>query len=281
MSRRTDVLMITHRSSRYLHLTLPRLLSTCGDRDRIWLWQNGDDEETLEVLRRYKRDPRVARFHHSRENVRLRPPTSWLWAESTATYLSKVDDDCMVSPGWLETFVAAHDANPSFGVVGSWRHPPEDFRPDLASQRIRTFQGGHQLLLNLWVQGSGYVLPRARVTSLGLLRENESFTGYCIRLARAGAVNGYYFPFVAEDHLDDPRSPHTLIKTDEDLKRRMPLSAQANGVRTVEEWLEQLRRSAVILQSASLDPRHYVGWRKKLKSVNRRFAALTGRRRQW
>lgn len=281
MTRRTDVLMITHRSAGYLHLSLPRLLSTCGEHDRVWLWHNGEDEETLEALRSYRDDPRVARFHHSRENVRLRPPTSWLWSESTARYVSKVDDDCMVSPGWLDTFVAAHEADPSLGVVGSWRHPEEDFRPELASGRIRTLAGGHRLMLNLWVQGSGYVLPRSHVERLGLLRDDESFTGYCIRLARAGAVNGYYFPFVREDHMDDPRSPHTLIRSDEDLQRRMPLSAQVNGVRTVDDWLGQLRRSAMILQSASLDPRSYSGWRSKRRSVKRRLATLTKRPAQW
>lgn len=281
MTGRADVLMITHRSADYLRLSLPRLFSTCGERDRVWLWQNGDDEETVEALREFQQDPRVVRFHHSRENVRLRPPTLWMWTESTATYLSKVDDDCLVAPGWLDTFVSAHESNPAFGVVGSWRHPEEDFRPDLASQRIRTYNGGHRLMLNLWVQGSGYLVRRNRVHSLGLLREDESFSGYCIRMARAGAVNGYYFPFVAEDHMDDPRSPHTLIRSDEDLRRRMPLSAQANGVRTVADWLDQLRRSATILQTSSLDPKQYVGWRKKLKSMRRRLAMMAGRPAQW
>ena len=41
----------------------------------------------------------------------------------------------------------------------------------------------------------------------------------------------------------------------------MPLSAAANGVTTVDQWTAQLRRSAVLLQSASLDLRHYGGWR--------------------
>lgn len=278
---RADILMITHKSAGYLHLSLPRLLETCGERDRVWLWHNGDDEATLEALRPYRRDPRVARFHHSRTNVKLRPPTSWLWAESAATFVSKVDDDCLVAPGWLDTFAAAHQENPSFGVVCSWRHPEEDFRPELASRKTRTFSGGHRLMLNLWVQGSGYLMARSRIQRQGLLRDDESFTGYCIRLARAGAVNGYYFPFVAEDHMDDPRSPHTLIATDDDLRRRMPLSAQANGVRTVDDWLAQLRHSAVILQTAPIDPRHYGGWRRKVKSVNRRLAAMAGRPARW
>lgn len=281
MGRRADIIMITYRSAGYVHLSLPRLLDTLGPDDRVWLWHNGDDEATIEAIRPYREDARVERFHHSRENVRLREPTNWLWDNSDARFVSKVDDDCLVSPGWLDTFVAAHDDNPEFGVIGSWRHPDEDYRHDLAAAKIQQFRGGHSLMRNLWVQGSGYLMPRALVTANGLLQPDESFTGYCIRLARAGAVNGFYYPFVPEDHMDDPRSPHTLIHDDNDLLDRMPLSAKANGVVTVEQWTSQLQQSALVLQSASLDPRAYAGWRRRVKSFRRRVRTATGRPAKW
>ncbi|WP_207947700.1 glycosyltransferase family 2 protein [Occultella glacieicola] len=281
MSHRADILMITYKSAGYLHLSLPRLLETLGERDRVWLWHNGDDEATIEALRPFTTDSRVHRYHHSRENVKLREPTTWLWQESSARFVSKVDDDCRVAPGWIDTFADAHEANPQFGVVGSWRHPDEDFRPELAEKKIETFHGGHRLMRNLWVQGSGYLLSRDLVDTHGYLGPQESFTGYCIRLARGGAVNGFYYPFVPEDHMDDPRSEHTLIHTDEDLRQRMPLSAQANGVNTVADWTAQLVQSAAVLQSASLDPRVYGGWRKKVKSAQKRLRTMTGRPAQW
>lgn len=281
MSHRADIVMITYRSAGYLHLSLPRLLGTLGEDDRVWLWHNGDDEATIEALRPFTTDDRVHRYHHSRENVKLREPTSWLWRESSARFVSKVDDDCLVSPGWLDTFTAAHDTNPQFGVIGSWRHPPEDFEPELAARKIEKYAGGHQLMRNLWVQGSGYLMPRALVERHGLLRPEESFTRWCIRTASAGAVNGYYYPFVPEDHMDDPRSAHTLIRTDADLADRMPLSARANGVTTVEEWTAQLVRSAHVLQTASLDPRAYSGVRARVRNARRRLARLRGRPAQW
>lgn len=281
MTARTDILMITYRSAGYLHLSLPRLLETCGPQDRVWLWHNGDDEATLEALRTYRRDERVHRFHHSRENVRLRPPTNWLWQESDARFVSKVDDDCLVSPGWLDLFAAVHEANPDVGAVCSWRHPEEDYRPELAAHKTRDLRGGHRLMGNLWVQGSGYLLPLEKVQRLGLLRQKESFSAFCIRLWQSGSYNGYYFPFVREDHMDDPRSPHTLIVDDASLRERMPLSAAANGVRTVEQWTEQLRRSAVLLQSASLEARHHTGARRRLAGARRRLSGLGGRGRRW
>ncbi|WP_413452143.1 glycosyltransferase [Georgenia phoenicis] len=281
MTHRADILMITYHSAGYLHLSLPRLFETLGERDRVWLWHNGDDEATLEALRPYREDPRVHRFHHSRENVKLREPTNWLWQESSATYVSKVDDDCRVSPGWLDTFSAAHEANPQLGVVGSWRHPDEDVVPELAARKIVDLAGGHRLMRNLWVQGSGYLLPRALTSRHGGIREEESFTGYCIRLSRGGALNGFYYPFVPEDHMDDPRSPYTLIRTDADLRERMPLSARANGVTTVADWTAQLVQSARVLQTASLDVRAHSGWRRRVTSVRKRAQRLAGKPARW
>lgn len=281
MSCRADIIMITYRSAGYVHLSLPRLLDTLGANDRVWLWHNGDDEATIEAIRPYVDDSRVAKYHHSRENVRLREPTNWLWRNSSAEFVSKVDDDCLVAPGWLDTFAAAHHDNPDFGIVGSWRHPDEDFRPELAKRKIQEFNGGHSLMRNLWVQGSGYLMKRAIADQIGLLDIDESFTGYCIRSARAGSVNGFYCPFVPEDHMDDPRSPHTLIKSDKDLIDRMPLSAKANGVATVDQWAAQLRQSAIVLQTASLDPRSYVGWRRKVKSLHRRARVALGKPARW
>lgn len=281
MAPRADIIMITYRSAGYLDLSLPRLLSTLGDDDRVWLWHNGDDEETLEALRKYTSDPRVARFHHSRENVRLREPTNWLWQESGAEFVSKVDDDCLVAPGWLDTFADAHRDIPALGAVGSWRHPEEDFRPKLAARKIQDFPGGHQLMRNPWVQGSGYLLRRELAVKAGSLGPDESFPHLCLRLAVAGAVNGFYYPFVPEEHMDDPRAPHTLIRTDEDLANRLPLSAQMNGITTVQAWTDQLVESALLLQQTPYDVKYHTGWRLKARNARRRAQTLLGLRPTW
>jgi hypothetical protein len=131
---------------------------------------------------------------------------------------------------------------------------------------------------NHWVQGSGYLAKREVVTRVGPIRDGESFTAWCIRAARLGYTNGWYYPFIAEDHMDDPRSPNTIYHTDADFMARRPLSAKATGVTTVAEWTQQMRRSARVVQEASLDLREYDGWRKRRKSAVRRIRrALTGR----
>lgn len=276
-----DVLMITYNSPAHVRLSLPHLLSTADEHTRVWLWHNGDDEETLEAVREHRDDPRVHRFHHSRENVRLTAPTNWLWSQADGDLVSKVDDDCLPERGWIERLRAAHAANPGFGAIGSWRFRDEDFVPRLAERKIAEFAGGVSLLRNHWVQGSGYLLPRAWVERGGPLGQGQSFPAYCIGLARRGAVNGWLFPFVREENLDDPRSPHTLFASDEDFLRRMPLTAQALGIRTVADWARQEHESAIAVQRASLDLRRYSGWRAKLDHARKRVARAVRGRGGW
>ncbi|MGC5616763.1 glycosyltransferase family A protein [Georgenia sp. Z1491] len=273
--------MITYNSPEHVRRTLPHLLDTCDESTRVWLWHNGDHEETLEVVRSFAADPRVHRFHHSRENVRLRPPTNWLWQESDGAFVSKVDDDCMPEPGWIQQLRDAHRADPQFGAIGCWRFRDEDFVPELAERKIQTFASGVSLLRNHWVQGSGYLLPRALVERHGPIRDGQSFTRYCIELARHGAVNGWLYPFVREENLDDPRSPHTLFPDDESFHRRMPLTAQALGISTVAEWAQQEHESAVAVQAASLDLREYSGWRFRRRNLVKRVQRRLRGRGSW
>ena len=97
-----------------------------------------------------------------------------------------------------------------------------------------------------------------------------------------GWIHGWLFPFLFEDHMDDPRSPHCRIQTDSAFGEAKPLSAQVNSVETVGDWLAQQRRSARLVQSAPLDPRRFRGWRRRLWGPELRRileGALRGRRR--
>lgn len=263
--------MISYNRAAYLRRSLPRLLDTCDDTMRVWVWHNGSDAETLRVARSFEGHPRLHRFHHSPDNVGLRVPTNWLWRQATGRYLAKVDDDCLVSDGWAQRLVAAHEHNPGFGAIACWHFQEEDFNEELARPKIRRFEGGHSLLVNFWVQGSGYVMKRTCVDEAGELAERQTFTQYCIALALRGYTNGWLLPFVLEEHMDDPRAAHTLVRSDEDLLRHLPLSAQRTGRSSVAAWDEQIRESARTVQTASIDPRDYTGWRVKARRLMNRL----------
>nr|MDT0658334.1 glycosyltransferase [Micromonospora sp. DSM 115978] len=273
-----DILMITYNRPEYVRLSLPHLLDTCPPHARVWVWHNGTDRETLDAVEVLRNHPRLYRFRHSPTNLGLREPTNWLWRESQGDLLSKVDDDCLQDPAWLPTLSRAHHDVPEFGVIGTWRFPDSDVDPALMAPKLAGYAGGHQLLRNHWVQGSGYLVKREVIRRVGPITDNESFTSWCLRAARQGWVNGWYHPFLREDHMDDPRSPNTIYRTDADLMARRPLSARNTGVRTIAEWTEHMRHSARLVQAASLDLREYEGWRLRRRTVARRIRrALTGR----
>ena len=96
-----------------------------------------------------------------------------------------------------------------------------------------------------------------------------------------GWVNGWYYPFIHYENLDDPRSPNTLIRTQADLEKRLPLTAQYNGIRSIEAWTDQLRRSALNAQTASIDPNYWRGWRKFLRRIRIQILRLLGRKQRW
>lgn len=277
-----DVLMVTFDQAEYVRLTLPRLLESCDDGVRVWLWHNGTHAETLELSRSFAEDERVDRFHHSPDNQPLHVPINWLLENSSARFFSKVDDDCLVTPGWARTLIRAHDDVPELGVLGCWRFYDEDFDAQLSTPKIASYPGGHRVLRNFWVQGSSFVMRRECAARRGPLRAGQSFPQYCTALGvQDGWVNGWYFPFVREEHMDDPRSPYTRFRTDADLQARPPLTARLNGVTTVAGWEAQVRRSARSVQAASLDPRDYQGWRIRGRNLRARARRLAGTKAHW
>lgn len=273
--------MITYNRAEYTRMTLGRLLDTCDEQMRVWVWHNGTDTDTLNAVESLSNHRSFYRLHVSEENKRLREPTNWFWSTSDAEYLSKVDDDCLLPDGWAQTLKAAHGANPTLGIIGCWRFYEEDFVPDLAEKKITSLGGGHQLMRNCWVQGSGYLMKRGCVEEAGLLRDNETFTDYSIRLALGGWQNGWYYPFIHEEHMDDPRSAFCGIKTEHDFQRSKPLSAINDRVRSLAEWAARVQYTARSVQEASPNPLHHTGWRGRVRRIQKRLLRAMGAREPW
>lgn len=274
--RSIDILMITYNRTAYTRLSLPRLLETCDDSMRVWVWHNGAHVPTLEVVEQNRPHPRLHQFHHCPENKKLLEPINWLLGNANGRFLALVNDDCLVSEGWAGHLRQALADVDELGVVACWHFPLDDFLPSMARHKIRTFRNGHTLMVNPWVQGSGILMKRSCVQAMGHVTE-EGFSAYCLKIAQAGWVNGWYLPLIPIDHMDDPRSSHTQLRCDRDLEDGLPLSARMRGVRTLAQWDQQLRRSARIVQQAPADPRCYFGWRKSIRSAYGRWLHLLGK----
>jgi glycosyltransferase involved in cell wall biosynthesis len=273
-------MLVTHNRARYTSLTLPRLLETCPEGSRVWVWHNGSDRDVLDVIDQHRGHPRLHRVHHSPENVGLRPALNWLWTEAEGEFLSKVDDDSLMEPGWVEHLMQAHHAWSGFGVLGSWRFPEEDWDEALASRKIAEMHGV-RILRNHWVQGSGHMFRRSLVGELGALEPGMSFPAWCLRAAQRGYVNGWPLPLVREEHLDDPRHPLTDFTDEATYQASLPLSAQHTRALTLADWLEQTKNDALAVQGASLDLRQYIGWRRKLIHARRRVRRIVTGKNAW
>jgi hypothetical protein len=266
-----DILMITYRRAEFTRLSLGRLLDSCDESMRVWIWHNGDHRETLDVVRSFQHHARFHRLEVSEANVKLRTPTNWFWANSDAAYLSKVDDDCLVTAGWASTLRTAHAQTPELGLIACWLFYPEDYAPDLAAPKMRTFNGGHRIMTHGFVQGSGYVMKRAVYDQIGPIQENESFTTYGIRAAYNGWINGWYFPFIRHDHMDDARSPNYPFKTDDEYLKNISLSKSNFSIKSIAEAQQFSRMLARRVQGEVIDPRDHFGWRKFLRTAQRRI----------
>jgi len=263
-----DLIFIAYNRLPYVKLTLPTLLKDPTEEFSLTIWDNGSTDGTREYLSSMD-DPRIIRKVFPDGNAYLHGAVNNLVRNSSADLIGIVFDDILVTPGWTRTLAQAHADVPEFGMIGSWHFPPEDFDYELAKHKIQNF-GRHQVLRHPWTGVGGGLVKVKTMRECGPL-ESSRTTDYWIRMALRGYINGYYFPLIYADHMDDPRSPHTLLKSDEDFQRHAPTTARCHGVSSLDNWVQFLRQDALFIQTASADPRQYIGWRAKFRGLVKKF----------
>jgi hypothetical protein len=190
-----------------------------------------------------------------------------VWGESKADLLGKVDNDCLVTPGWTRTLAQAHDDIPKLGIVACWHYLPEEFDYERAKHKIQTF-GRHKIFRHPWPDGTGLLFKRDIFEQFGPIQGYMS--KHWIKIASAGYINGYYFPLIYVEHMDDLRSKHCLIHRmsfDEACKYRP--AYQDGRVRSQKQAEWSRRRNLKNLLTGTYDPKYYIGWR----SIPRRAIA--------
>lgn len=268
------ILMITFNRPQYTRLSLSRLCDTAPKNARITVWDNGSSQETTAVIKKFESHIRVEQIIYHQTNARQIGPTNWFWQNSTdADFVSKVDDDCLVPENWCAVLQQAHLDVPAAGILGCWHFLPGDFNKEMAMQKIERL-GQHQIMRNCWVGGSGYLMKRAVIDKIGYMKTGENFTTYCIRAAAKGYINGWYYPFLYQEHMDDPRTAHAGINSEADFQRLRPASAKTFNINSRNEWINRLRLSAQRSQSFSYDPKDWIGIPAKIK---RKISALMGK----
>ena len=93
----------------------------------LYLWDNASSDETPEYLKDVLTDPRIQEVILSKENLGQTGAMNYVWGKTKAELVGKVDNDCLVTPGWTRILAQAHKDIARLGAVTCWHFFPEDF----------------------------------------------------------------------------------------------------------------------------------------------------------
>lgn len=263
------LVFITYNRLEYTKLSLPSVLADPTEDFSLTIWDNASTDGTQKYLESIE-DPRIKEKVFSRENVGQMAAVNEIWSKSKSDLLGKLDNDCIMPPGWTRTLAQAHKDIPKLGVVACWHYLPEDFDYERAKHKIQTF-GKHKIFRHPWTGGTGLLLKRDTFERFGPITWTST-TKYWIKIASAGYINGYYFPLICLDHMDDLHSKHSrfnLMSFDEAFKYKPSFQ---EGRITNQKQLEWGRKTYLEnLLTGPYDPKSYLGWRGKLKGAKFRI----------
>ena len=266
------LVMMTYNRLDYTREALPALLADPEEDFVLTIWDNGSTDGTREFIRQVS-DPRVVEVVLSDENKGQAYVTNKIWEDSEADLVGKVDNDCVVTPGWTRPLARAHADLPELGVVGCWHFFAQDFDLGRARHKIQRF-GDHQIFRHPWIDGSALLVKRKVFLEYAPCREEEYLSGFWTRLALDGYVNGFYYPLILQDHLDDPLHPRCMIRDAHGFAEHRAITQGLKAKRYDDpegrlRWRREIVRN---LLDDPYDPRYYAPWRARWRRLVRRLA---------
>jgi glycosyltransferase involved in cell wall biosynthesis len=236
------------------------------------IWDNGSTDGTQNYLESIN-DPHIHEIVLSPENKGQTFVTNHVWSQSSSFLVGKVDNDCMVTPGWIQKLKKAHEDIPKLGVVGCWHFFEKDFDFERAKNKIQTF-GQHRIFRHPWIDGSALMMKRSTYLKYGPISEQEYLSGFWRRLALAGYINGFYYPLILQNHLDDPLNPKCLIKSTKTFNDYREITqglkvGRYNGPEGRIAWRNEILRNIL---DDPYNPHYYAGWRRILRKLKNRIA---------
>ncbi|MCQ9206663.1 MAG: glycosyltransferase family 2 protein [Omnitrophica bacterium] len=211
MATPVDILYITCNRREYVERSLPALLADKGD-FRVYCWDNGSTDGSADILFSY-RDKRIIKRYLSPKNANQAKPFFWFLEQSQSDVIGKLDDDTLAPVGWTQKISEAVRNEKRLGMIGCWTFMPEDFeRNRKAAMRKVVKIGQYQILQNLTI-GFSAVLMRREVALRFLMKKYyEPFMPIDkAKMTLKGLINGWYFPLLYTEMMDDPRSKYCLM----------------------------------------------------------------------
>lgn len=201
-----DLVFITYNRLDYTKISLSSILDDSTEDFSLTIWDNASSDGTAEYLRSELNDPRIKEIVCSKKNIGQIAAVNRIWENSQADLLGKLDNDCIMTPGWTRILAKAHEDIDKLGVVACWHFSAEDFSFERAKNKIKTF-GQHQILRHPWTCGTGLLIKNRTFKQFGPIK-GKTTTNYWLKLAHSGYINGFYYPLVLQEHMDDPKSKY-------------------------------------------------------------------------
>ena len=273
-----DLVFITCNRLAYTKPALASVLADKTEEFSLTIYDNCSTDGTVEYLRSAVNDPRIADIIFSKENKGQTAAVNEVWSRSKADLVGKLDNDCLVTPGWTRKLAEAHAEIDKLGVVACWHFFEDDFDFERARHKIETF-GRHRILRHPWTCGTGVLIKLDVYARVGPITAN-AMTGYWLRMASAGYINGFYYPLILQEHMDDPKSPHSMFsRVSFEEAYRDSYGYRWAGITDMKRYMESRQQALDNLLDGSYEASSYTGWRGKWNRTVRRMKGLAASRR--
>lgn len=268
-----DLVFITYNRLHYTKLALASVLADPTEEFSLTIWDNASTDGTIEYLKNEVNDRRIADIIFSKENIGQTAVVNTIWGNSNSDLLGKLDNDCLLTPGWTRTLAQAHEDIPNLGVVACWHFFPEDFDYERAKHKIQQF-GKHQIFRHPWTCGSGLLIKRSTFKKLGQI-QNKATTQYWLQMALKGYINGFYYPLIYQEHMDGWKSRYSRLNfMPFDQAFKYNPAYQTGRIKDFEQYHRTYKEILENLFTGPYEPEYYVGWRAKLRQVKYRINKL-------
>lgn len=262
-----DLIFITYNRLEYTKGALASVLADSTEKFSLTIWDNGSTDGTIEYLKNEVSDTRINDIIFSKENNGQIAAVNNIWSKSKADLLGKLDNDCLVSPGWTRQLAKAHEDIDNLGVVACWHYFEDEFDYQRAKHKIQSY-GRHQILRHPWTCGTGLLLKRSTFEQLGPIK-GRATTGYWRQMAMKGYVNGFYYPLILQEHMDDPMSEYSRLKDEKSYQEAKSVTFGINNVgqETLENHWHWRQKVLSNLLDDPWQASYYKPWRRKIRSL--------------
>jgi glycosyltransferase involved in cell wall biosynthesis len=261
------LLFITHNRLDYTKKALESILNDSSTKFKLTIWDNASNDDLKKFLKREVSDSRIDNIIFSEKNIGQIESINKVWSNSSAQLLGKLDNDCLVSDGWTGKLAAAHEDIEKLGVIACWHYFLEDFNIEDAKDKIQQI-GRHKIFRHPFTCGTGFLIKNRVYKKMGPLK-GRTTTDYWIKMALKKYINGFYYPLILQEHMDDPKSIHSKLKDSESFLKfgKESVSVGIFNIATYEERMQHRSKVIENLLKGPIDPKYYSGIRRLMKKI--------------